>query len=172
MQVYIDRPKSVAECAPKSKLLKQITQNYNNLYFASLVNGSPHGCDFSEFRERVNNMKERTLQIVEAYFSCSENCTSAIMAAYHKFVDYKDYEFNPYIYCTFTNFDSKCSQIVKQVQPPVYASAENIVINLLTCAKLKSEVHSGTQVYLNIYSAFAFVETFLIGQSTHFRCII
>lgn len=109
-----------------------------------MLNGSPYGCDFARYREKVHNMKERTLQIVEAYFSCAEaNCTSAILAAEIKFADYRDFEFNPYSRCSFTNFNEDCAQVQTYVRPPVYASAENTMVTLLTCAKLKAEAFSG-----------------------------
>lgn len=112
-----------------------------------MLNGSPNGCDFAKFREKINQVKERIIQMVEAYFLCTEpDCTSAIMAAYHKYVDYVTFEFNPYTRCSFSNFDRDCAQVLMQNRPPVYASGENILITLLTCAKLKAEAHSGKVV--------------------------
>lgn len=112
-----------------------------------MLNGSPRGCDFVQYKEKVNGMKERTLQIVEEYFSCTKaDCTSVVMAAYKKFTDYRIYEFNPYVRCSFTNYNRHCAQVLAQDRPPIYASAENIVTSLLTCAKLKSESHAGIKV--------------------------
>lgn len=92
-------------------------------------------------------MKEKTLKIVEAYFECTEpNCTQAIMAAYYKYVDYMNFEFNPYTRCAYTNFKRECAQVLVQNRPPVYGSAENILAALLTCAKHKTETYSGKVV--------------------------
>lgn len=146
--MYVDKPKSIDECTSKTKFLKQILQNYNNLHFALLLNGSPRGCDFSLYKRRVNGMKERTLQMVEAYFSCTKaDCTAAVMAAYKKFEDYRIFEFNTYTRCSFINFNRHCAQVLVQDRPPTCASAENIVISLLTCAKLKYSAHLGRKVF-------------------------
>ncbi len=105
-------------------------------------------------------MKERTLKMVDAYFSCGEtNCTQAIMAAYHKYVDYVTFDFNPYTRCAFTNFNRDCAQVVVQNRPPVYGSAENILIALLTCAKFKAEAHSGKVVrrYIRLQFPFSYI---------------
>lgn len=111
------------------------------------MNGSPRGCDFAKYREKINGMKDKTEQIVEAYFACTQtNCTSAVMAAYKKFVDYRIYEFNPYAYCSFTNFNQGCAQVLLKDLPPAYASAENIMTTLLTCARLKLEAFTGIKV--------------------------
>lgn len=146
-QAYIDKPRSIAECSPKTKFYKSIFQNYNNLNFALLLNGSPRGCGFAKFREKINRMKEKTEQIVEAYFSCTEaNCTSAIETAHKIFVDYRIYEFNPYVYCSFTNFNQGCAQVLIKDLTPLYASAENVMTSLLTCAKYKLDAFSGMKV--------------------------
>lgn len=105
------------------------------------------GCDLAKYRERVYKMKEKTLRMVEAYFGCNDtDCAPAIMAAHQKYVDYVTFDFNPYTRCSFTNFNRDCAQVLIQNRAPVYASAENILIALLTCAKLKSEAHSGKVV--------------------------
>lgn len=85
--------------------------------------------------------------MVEAYFTCTEvDCTSAVMAAYQKFVEYRTTEFNPFTRCSFTNFNVNCAQVLIQDRPAVYASAENVLVGLLACSKLKAETHCGTQV--------------------------
>lgn len=92
-------------------------------------------------------MKEKTLKMVEAYFSCVEsNCTAALMSAYNKYVDYVAFDFNPYTRCAFTNFNRDCAQVLVENRPPVHGTAENILISLLTCAKLRGEAQSGKVV--------------------------
>ncbi|XP_037049084.1 uncharacterized protein LOC119083467 [Bradysia coprophila] len=142
--VYVDKPKSIADCSPKTKFLSQIFQNYNNVNFALLINASPVGCDLAKYRYRIYEMKEKTLKMVEAYFSCVEsNCTTALMSAYNKYVDFVAFDFNPYTRCAFTNFNRGCAQALVENRPPVHGSAENILVALLTCAKLRAEAHSG-----------------------------
>lgn len=85
--------------------------------------------------------------MVEAYFACTEaNCTQAILTAYHKYVDYATFDFNPYTRCAFTNFNEDCAQVLVQNRPTVYGSADNILVALLTCAKYKAEARSGKVV--------------------------
>lgn len=118
-----------------------------------LLNGPPYGCDLARYRERVNVLKERTIQMVEAYYACTDpDCTSAIMKAYEKFVDYATFDFNPYTRCSFSNFNRDCAQVLMQNRPPLYGSAENILITLLTCAKLKADAQSGkvVKIFLSI----------------------
>lgn len=97
-------------------------------------------------------MKRITVQMVETYFSCTEaNCTAAVMAAYQKFVDYRTEQFNPITRCAYTNFDKDCAQVLIQARPGVYGSAENILVGLLACSKLKADPSGahcgcGTQV--------------------------
>lgn len=147
-QVYIPKPKQIGECSSKSWFLNQIQKNYNNIQLALLINGLPYRCNFSVYQKRINEMKQRTVQLVEAYFSCNEvDCSSAIMAAYQNFVDYRNAEFNPFTRCSFTNYNTDCAQVLIQARPPAYGTAENILVGLLTCAKLKLETHCGSQVW-------------------------
>lgn len=91
----------------------------------------------------VKGMEDRTIKIVEAYFSCAKNnCTTSIMTAYNKYVEFKINTFTPYVLCSATNYSPDCAQVVMQARPPVYASPENIMTSLLICAKLKSESRS------------------------------
>ncbi|KAJ6643484.1 Copia protein, partial [Pseudolycoriella hygida] len=141
---YIDQPTNITECSPKTKFLNQIFQNYNSVNFAVLLNGLPIGCDFAKYRARINEMKERTLQMVLAYFTCNvADCTPAITAAYDALIDYAKFEFNPYAHCSSSNFNQDCAQILLENQPPVYESVNNIFVTLLACAKLKAEAHAG-----------------------------
>lgn len=97
-------------------------------------------CDFSEYKKHVKEMKNLTLAICEAHFSCKESDSSqAIVTAYNNYVDYRDKPFNVFTKCSFTNFSPACAQVMMQTRPQVYASAENIMTSLITCAKLKSK---------------------------------
>lgn len=114
---------------------------------ALLINGGPYRCNFSAYKNRLKEMKIKTLRIVDAYFSCTQaDCTPAIVEAYNKFSDYKNAEFNTFTRCSFTNYNLHCAQVLIQSRPPAYGSVENIVVGLLACAKLKLEAHSGTKV--------------------------
>lgn len=140
--MYIDKPLKIEECFPKAKFLNQIHENYNNIRLALLINNIPYGCDFTEYKQRINGMKERTIQMVETYFSCTDaDCAPAVMAAYQKYADYRTNQFNPFTLCSFTNFNQDCTQVLIQARPAVYASAENILVGLLACSKLKTESH-------------------------------
>lgn len=131
--------------------MNQIFQNYNNVNFALLLNGPPNGCDFAKYRERVNVIKERIIQMVEAYFACVDtDCAPAIMRAYNKYVDNVTFDFKPYTRCSYSSFNRDCAQVLIQNRHPLYASAENILTTLLTCAKYKSEQHFVTVVHIMI----------------------
>lgn len=137
--MYIDKPKNIGECQPRMKFVNQVFQNYNNLYTQLLLRGIPIGCNFNDYLKLVNGMKVRTLRIIDSYFSCTMNdCTQAILDAYSKFVEFRTNSFNIYTKCSFTYFSPDCAQVLIQARPPVYASVENIMTSLLTCAKLKS----------------------------------
>lgn len=79
------------------------------------------------------------------------------MAAYGKFAEYRSKVFNVYTKCSFTTFSPECAQILIQARPPVYASAENILVDLLACSKLKADAPKG-----NGRTRFDFIG-FLIG---------
>lgn len=138
-QVYIDKPTNIQECYPKIKFQIQVFQNYKQLY-AQLLRGVPKKCDFSAYKKFVRKLEDRTLAIIEAYFSCTEyDCTPAITAASEKCLDYSTTTFHPLTKCSFTNFSPDCAQVLIQAQTPTYVSAQNIITSLLICAKLKSE---------------------------------
>lgn len=144
MQVQVDKPSSLSECYPRFRFLNQINVNYNNLFITLLRNGGPYNCDFTQYRRNVYTMRDLTVRIVDAYYSCTEaNCTSAIMAAYGKLVDFRTNTFNPYTICSMVNLSPDCAQVIQQVRSPVFGSAENIMVVMLACANLKAQAPNG-----------------------------
>ncbi len=126
--------------------MNQVVQNFNTVR-TRLSSSQRNKCDFSDYEKLVNEMQTRTFGIVEAYFSCTEsNCTSTVMAAYNKFAEYRSKVFNVYTKCSFTTYSPECAQILIQARPPVYASAENILVALLACSKLKAEPLNGNRM--------------------------
>lgn len=104
----------------------------------------PPGCDFTQFIRDVYTMRDLTVQIVDAYFFCAAaDCSSAVLAAYGKYVDFRNNVFNPYSVCSVANLSPQCAQVIQEVRSPVFASAENIDAAMLTCAKLKSQQPGG-----------------------------
>lgn len=114
-------------------------------------------------------MKERTLAIVEAYFSCNvTDCTSQVLAAYNNFTDYRTDTFNPYTYCSIEKYSTNCAQVLLQARPPIYGSAENIMITLLTCAKMKADTQKVIQVRQRLidHSSFVLITICLASSET------
>ncbi|XP_037036448.1 uncharacterized protein LOC119074425 [Bradysia coprophila] len=165
----VDKPSSISECYPKFKFLNQISVNYNNLLTALFINGGPYNCNFTQYIRNVYGMKDLTVGIVDAYFSCNKaDCTSAIMAAYGKFVDFRTSTFNPYTICSMTNLSPDCAQVLLQVRPPVYGSAENILVAMLTCAKLKAQEPNGI---VQVSPAVSFRQFILSNKVSECNCI-
>lgn len=99
-------------------------------------------------------MEERTLQIIDAFFACTEDdCTAVIMDAHNRFADFMMKSFVTYTTCSLTNYSPDCATVLMQTLSPAFESGENIFTSLLTCAKLKSQIQRGnSQVsdFLNI----------------------
>ncbi|XP_037025961.1 uncharacterized protein LOC119067219 isoform X2 [Bradysia coprophila] len=137
---YIDRPTDIRQCNSKTRYVNQVNQNFNTVRINLSVPNKNKKCDFSKYHIHVNEMHARTLAVVDAYFSCTENnCTSTIMTAYSKFAEYRSKVFNVYTKCSFTTYTPDCAQILIQARPPVYASAENVLVGLLACSQLKAD---------------------------------
>lgn len=89
-------------------------------------------------------MEVRTLQIVDTFFSCTDDdCAPVIMKAHRRFSDFMMKSFLPYAMCSFTNYSPDCATVLMQTLSQAFESGENILTSLLTCAKLKSEMQRG-----------------------------
>lgn len=89
-------------------------------------------------------MEDRTLQIIDAFYSCTEDdCTAVIMDAHSRFADFMMKSFVTYTMCSLTNYSPDCATVLMQTLSPAFESGENIFTSLLMCAKLKSKMQRG-----------------------------
>lgn len=94
--------------------------------------------DLTEFKKLLNEMKNKILSIIDAYFKCDKNDpTEAIVEAIRRY-DGTRSRFRSFGRNGFTNLCSKCNSAIQYVRQLRYISAENTVMSLLTCAQLKS----------------------------------
>ncbi|XP_037049693.1 uncharacterized protein LOC119083984 [Bradysia coprophila] len=163
--VYIDNPRYVQDCYPKVKFVNQVYQNFNNLYNHLLFQGIRRRCNFAEYKNFVEGMEVRTLQIVDAFFSCTDDdCTPAIMKAHKRFTDFMMKSFLPYTMCSFTNYSPDCATVLMQTLSQAFESGENIFTSLLTCAKLKSKMERGNNPQMNFLQAIAPIAPIEFGR--------
>lgn len=93
-------------------------------------------CDYSVYRPIVNEMKQVTQQIVDAYFNCAKrDCEPDIMAAHKKYGTFVGQKFAPFLRCSFTYYTPEC---VDNIKHATYFSAENILSTLIECARFKA----------------------------------
>lgn len=143
-QVYIDNPKHIQDCSYPIKFTNQVYQNFNNLNNHLLFRGMPMRCNFAEYKNFVKGMEDRTVQIVDAFFSCTaDDCTPMVMAARSHFAEYMVKLFGTYTMCLLTNYSPDCATVIMQTLSPAFETGENIFTSMLTCAKLKSEKRRG-----------------------------
>ncbi len=139
-QIVIDQPTELCECKSDNRFKKQISHNYDIMF--KKLEEMDCGCseqDITEFKELLNKMRNEIVDIVDAYFKCDRNDpTEAIEAAIDCY-DSTRKVFRLYGRNAFNKFSPKCNSAIQYVRQLPYISAENTIMSMLTCAKLKSK---------------------------------
>lgn len=95
--------------------------------------------DLLEFKKILKEMKKKIFDIIDAYFDCSSgDPTKAISVAIDSY-DSTRKLFRAYSRRAFNKCSTKCNDVIQYVRRLPYISAENTIMSMLTCAKLKSQ---------------------------------